>query len=199
VACVLQGSKTAATANQATGYLFCVLLLTSLVAVGEAGEVYSAAEGRNAHSALADTAKVTELQDDRFQTRPPPSTGNWLSPAQTQEKHVDDFNPKFPLFPSRLGEIRSVWMMNERFHSKNCSSTGSLFSVRMDPTHVIQSWRLIYRGNICRSPLEAVKEKKWGTYTAQVSPRHSVTLCGAHVRRNKVVPRRVQRREDSSF
>lgn len=42
VVCVLQGSKIVATANQATDYLFCVLLLTSLVAVGEAGEVYSA-------------------------------------------------------------------------------------------------------------------------------------------------------------
>lgn len=42
VVCILQGSKIAATANQATDCLFCVLLLTSLVAAGEAGEVCSA-------------------------------------------------------------------------------------------------------------------------------------------------------------
>lgn len=78
---ILQGSKIVATANQATDYLFCVLLLTSLVAVGEAREVCSAPAvrlegGMNACSALANTTKVTELWDDRSQTHCPPSTGN---------------------------------------------------------------------------------------------------------------------------
>lgn len=77
-------SQIAAIANQAPDYLFRVLLLMSLVAVGEAGEVRSApapwTRRGKACSALTNSAKVMELRGDRSQTRPP-STGNWPSPA----------------------------------------------------------------------------------------------------------------------
>lgn len=58
----MQGSKIVATAID---FLFCVLFSTSLVAVGEAKEVYSAPaprlKGGMPAPALANTVKVTEL------------------------------------------------------------------------------------------------------------------------------------------
>lgn len=109
-------SQIAATANQAPDYLFHVLLLMSLVTAGEAGEVHSVPTPRprrgKACSALTNSAKATELRGDRSQTCPP-STGNWLSPAQMEENCTGDFNAKFPLFPSRLGKTRNVWIVNK--------------------------------------------------------------------------------------
>lgn len=126
-------SQIAATANQAPDYLFHVLLLMSLVAAGEAGEVHSAPTPQprrgKACSALTNSAKTMELRGDRSQTHPP-STGNWLSPAQMEENCMGDFNPKFPLFPSRLGKTRNVWIVNKRFLRH--SFTGSRFSVHID-------------------------------------------------------------------
>lgn len=133
---ILQGAKIAT----AIDFLFCVLLLTSLVAVGEAKGVYSARaprlKGGMPILPSQTQPKWPELWDYRSQTRRP-LPGNCLSPAQTQQKHVDGLKPQFPLFLMGYFKIRNIWLMNEWFPSKKCSSTGSLLSVHVDPIQLI--------------------------------------------------------------
>lgn len=110
---ILQGSKIVSTAID---FLFCVLLLTSLVAVGEAKEVYSAPAPQQKGGGmpvLPLQILPKRLSSEITGLRPIFLYQGIVLALHKLRKSMAGFNPKFPLFLNGLFKIRDIWRANK--------------------------------------------------------------------------------------